>query len=210
MRIDIWSDISCPWCYLAQARFGKALDAFAHRNAVQVVHRSFELDATLRKGDAEPIVKVLMNKIGFTEEQALANEENLSRQTAREGLGYVMDRDHGSTLDMHRLLHLAKRKGVQHELIGIFFRANFAEQRSVFDDDERLVELATEAGLDAAEVRTVLTDPDVYTDAVRADEAEATRVGATSVPFFLFDGKFSLAGAQPLTHYSRALERAWT
>lgn len=209
MRIDIWSDISCPWCYLAQARFGKALESFAHRDEVQVVHRSFELDRTLRRGDAAPIVKVLMAKAGMTEEQALANEANLSRQTAREGLGYVMGRDHGSTFDMHRLLQLAKRKGRQHELLAVLFRANFAEERSIFDDDERLYELALEAGLSGDDVRTVLNDTNVYTDAVRADEAEAARAGAYSVPFFLFDGKFSLVGAQPATHYSRALERAW-
>lgn len=208
MRIDVWSDISCPWCYLAQARFGKALAEFDHRDEVQLVHRSFELGPKLRRGDTAPIVKVLMG-YGMTEEQALANEQNLSRLTAHEELGYVMDRDHGSTLDMHRLLQFAKDRGRQRELLGIFFRANFAEQRSIYDDDERLVELATEAGLAADEVRTVLTDPNVYTDSVRADEAEAARVGAKSVPFYLFDGKFSLVGAQPITHYSRALERAW-
>lgn len=209
MRIDVWSDINCPWCYIAQGRFAKALAEFPHRDEVQIVHRSYELDPTLRRSDTAPIVKVLMEKYGMSEEQALGNEEKLSQLTASEGLGYVMDRDHGSTLDMHRLLQFAKREGLQHELLGILFRANFAEQRSVFDDDERLVELAVEAGLDAAEVRTVLTDRNVYTDSVREDEAEAARIGAKSTPFYLFDGKFSLVGAQPITHYSRALERAW-
>lgn len=209
MQIDIWSDISCPWCYLAQARFGKALDGFAHRSQVQVVHRSFELDPSLRKGDAAPIVKVLMAKAGMSHEQALANEQNLSRQTAREGLGYVMDRDHGSTFDMHRLLHLAKRHGRQHELIGILFRANFAEERSVFDDDDRLYELAVEAGLDGGEVRAVLADPKAFAAEVRADEAQAHKVGAYSVPFFLIGGKLTLVGAQSTATFAQALERAW-
>lgn len=211
MRVEIWSDISCPWCYLGQARFEQALTAFTQQTGadVEVVHRSFELDPSLRKGDAAPIVDVLMAKAGMTQQQAQANENNLSRQTGAEGLEYVMGRDHGSTFDMHRVLQYAKQRGRQHELLAILYRANFAEERSVFDDDERLVELAAEAGLDAAAVRKVIDSPEAFVDEVRADEREASSVGAHAVPFFLFEGKYALAGAQPTESFRNALERAW-
>jgi len=209
MRVEIWSDISCPWCYLGQARFEKALADFAQHGDVEVVHRSFELDSSLQKGAAAPIVDVLVRKAGMSRQQALANEENLRRKTAEEGLDYVLGRDHGRTFDMHRALQLAKVRGRQHELLKILYRANFAEQRSIFDDDERLIELCVEAGLDAAEVREVLSSPDAFVAEVRADEKEASAIGAHAVPFFLFDGKFGLAGAQPVDSFRQALERAW-
>jgi predicted DsbA family dithiol-disulfide isomerase len=119
-------------------------------------------------------------------------------------------RDHGNTFDMHRLLHLAKRHSRQDELIQILYRANFAEERSVFaEGDDRLVELAVEAGLDADEVRRVLADPDAYADDVRADEREAAQLGATGVPFFVLDRAYGVSGAQPAEVFTQALTQAW-
>ncbi|WP_328304506.1 DsbA family oxidoreductase (plasmid) [Streptomyces sp. NBC_00435] len=208
MRVEIWSDITCPWCYVAQARFEKALAAFPHREEVEVVHRSFELEPGRAKGDVEPIVKVFMRGKGWTESQALANEKNLTRQSAGEGLPYVMGRDHGGTFDIHRLLHFAKAQGRQHELVKLLYRANFAEETSVFDD-ERLVALAVEAGLDAGAARAVLADPAAYAADVRADEREAAELGAQGVPFFVLDRKIGVSGAQPAEAFTRALAQAW-
>lgn len=155
MRVEIWSDIACPWCYVGKARFEKALEAFPHRDQVEVVHRSFELDPGRAKGDIQPVVTMLTRKYGMSAAQAQAGEENLGAQAAAEGLDYRTEgRDHGNTFDMHRLLHLAKEQGRQDALIQAFYRANFAEERSVFaEGDERLVELAVAAGLDADDVR---------------------------------------------------------
>src|SRR5882757_6732589 len=110
---------------------------------------------------------------------------------------------------MHRLLHFAKAQGRQDELIGALYRANFAEERSVFDDDERLVELAVEAGLDADAARKVLADPSAYADDVRTDEREAAELGANGVPFFVLDRAFGLSGAQPAEVFTQALTQAW-
>ncbi|MFC4507634.1 MULTISPECIES: DsbA family oxidoreductase [Streptomyces] len=209
MRVEIWTDISCPWCYVGQARFDKALAAFEHRDEVEVVHRSFQLDPRRVKGDAEPIVGHLMKGKGWTRAQALANEENLRQQSAAEGLPYVMGRDHGYTFDMHRLLHFAREEGRQHELLGLLYRANFAEERSVYDDDERLVEIAVRAGLDADATRAVLADPNAYAAHVRADLRAARAVGANGVPFFVLDGKFGVSGAQSTDMFARALDQAW-
>ncbi|MER6122645.1 DsbA family oxidoreductase [Streptomyces sp. NPDC001795] len=210
MRVEIWSDIACPWCYVGKARFEKALEAFPHRDEVEVVHRSFELDPHRAKDDIQPVLTMLAKKYGMSEAQAQAGENNLGAQAAAEGLEYrTSGRDHGNTFDMHRLLHLAKEQGRQDELIQILYRANFAEERSVFNDDERLVELAVEAGLDAEDVRKVLADPTAYADAVRADEREAAELGANGVPFFVLDRKYGVSGAQPAKVFAQALTQAW-
>ncbi|MET8079866.1 DsbA family oxidoreductase [Streptomyces sp. NPDC005303] len=211
MRVEIWSDIACPWCYVGKARFEKALEAFPHRDGVEVVHRSFELDPGRDKSDVQPVLAMLSKKYGMSEAQAQAGEENLGAQAAAEGLAYrTRDRDHGNTFDLHRLLHLAKEQGRQDELVQIFYRANFAEERSLFTEgDERLVELAVEAGLDADEVRRVLADPTAYADEVRADEREAAELGANGVPFFVLDRKYGVSGAQPAEVFTQALTQAW-
>ncbi|WP_266379981.1 DsbA family oxidoreductase [Streptomyces canus] len=211
MRVEIWSDIACPWCYVGKARFEKALEAFPHRDGVEVVHRSFELDPGRDKSDVQPVLAMLSKKYGMSEAQAQAGEENLGAQATAEGLAYrTRDRDHGNTFDLHRLLHLAKEQGRQDELVQIFYRANFAEERSLYTEgDERLVELAVEAGLDADEVRKVLADPTAYADDVRADEREAAELGANGVPFFVLDRKYGVSGAQPAEVFTQALTQAW-
>ncbi|MFD5544501.1 DsbA family oxidoreductase [Streptomyces sp. NPDC127079] len=211
MRVEIWSDIACPWCYVGKARFEKALAAFPHRDEVEVVHRSFELDPGRAKGDVQPVLAMLTKKYGMSEAQAQAGEDNLGAQAAAEGLDYrTRGRDHGNTFDMHRLLHFAKEQGRQDQLIQILYRANFAEERSVFTEGtDRLVALAVEAGLDEAAVRTVLADPAAYADEVRADEREAAELGANGVPFFVLDRKYGVSGAQPAEVFTQALSQAW-
>ncbi|MFF8605388.1 DsbA family oxidoreductase [Streptomyces sp. NPDC015346] len=209
MRVEIWSDIACPWCYIGKARFEKGLAAFAHRDDVEVVHRSFELDPNRPKGDTAPVIDMLARKYGRTLDEARAMEAHVAATAHSEGLGYRTEgRDHGSTFDLHRLLHLAKDRGRQNELLDLAYRANFAEQRSVFDADT-LVRLGVEAGLDEPEVRSVLADETAYADAVRADEREAAELGANGVPFFVLDRRYGISGGQPAEVFTRALEQAW-
>ncbi|WNO75318.1 DsbA family oxidoreductase [Streptomyces sp. AM8-1-1] len=209
MRVEIWSDIACPWCYIGKARFEKGLADFAHRDQVEVVHRSFELDPGRAKGDTAPVVDMLALKYGRSREEAQAMEEHVASNARSEGLGYRTEgRGHGSTFDIHRLLHLAKARGRQDELLDLAYRANFAEERSVFDA-EVLVELAVEAGLDADEARAVLTDEDAYADDVRTDEREAAELGANGVPFFVLDRRYGISGGQPAELFTQALEQAW-
>ncbi|HET6359825.1 DsbA family oxidoreductase [Streptomyces sp.] len=209
MRVEIWSDIACPWCYIGKARFEKGLAAFAHRDEVEVVHRSFELDPGRAKGDTAPVIDMLALKYGRTREEAQSMEEHVAANARSEGLGYRTEgRDHGNTFDIHRLLHLARARGRQDELLDLAYRANFAEERSVFDP-EILVDLAVEAGLDADEARAVLADEDAYADDVRADEREAAELGATGVPFFVLDRRYGVSGGQPAELFTKALEQAW-
>lgn len=209
MRVEIWSDIACPWCYVGKARFEKGLAGFAHRDEVEVVHRSFELDPGRAKGDTEQVLDMLAQKYGRTVEEARGMEANVAANAQAEGLGYRTEgRDHGSTFDIHRLLHLAKARGRQDELLTLVYRANFAEERSVFDDTV-LAGLAVEAGLDADEARAVLADPEAYAGDVRADEREASELGANAVPFFVFDRRYGISGGQPAEVFVQALEQAW-
>ncbi|WP_199552015.1 DsbA family oxidoreductase [Streptomyces sp. N35] len=209
MRVEIWSDIACPWCYIGKKRFEDGLAAFAHRDDVEIVHRSFELDPNRAKGDTAPVIDMLAKKYGRTLDEARAMEENVASNAHAEGLGYRTEgRDHGSTFDIHRLLHLAKARGKQDELLSLAYRANFAEERSVFDP-EVLVALAVEAGLDETEARAVLADENAYADDVRADEREAAELGATGVPFFVLDRKYGVSGGQPAEVFTQALQQAW-
>ncbi|MFI0004447.1 DsbA family oxidoreductase [Streptomyces globisporus] len=209
MRVEIWSDIACPWCYIGKARFEKGLAEFAHRDEVEVVHRSFELDPSRAKGDTALVIDMLAEKYGRSREEAAAMEANVAANAQSEGLGYRTEgRDHGNTFDIHRLLHLAKARGRQDDLLTLAYRANFAEERSVFDA-EVLVALAEEAGLDAVEARAVLADPEAYADDVRTDEREAAELGANAVPFFVLDRRYGISGGQPSEVFVQALEQAW-
>ncbi|MEV7866073.1 DsbA family oxidoreductase [Streptomyces sp. NPDC088124] len=209
MRVEIWSDIACPWCYIGKARFEKGLAGFAHRDEVEVVHRSFELDPRLTKADTGTVLDMLVAKTGRTPAEVREMEEHVASNARSEGLGYLLDgRDYGSTFDIHRLLHLAKARGRQDALLDLVYRANFAEERSVYDEDT-LVGLAVEAGIEEAEARAVLADPEAYAAEVRADQREAAELGANGVPFFVLDRRYGVSGGQPAEVFTQALEQAW-
>lgn len=210
MKVEIWSDVACPWCYVGKARFEQGLAAFAHKDEIEVEFRSFELDPQRAKGDTVLVLPMLAKKYGMSAEQAKQAEARVAANAADAGLEYLTEgRDHGNTFDVHRLLHFAKTKGKQNELLDLAYQANFADSRSIFDD-ERLVELAVEAGLDEAETRAVLADASAFAADVRADEQEAQLLGANGVPFFVLDRKFGVSGGQPAEVFTQALEQAWS
>jgi len=207
MRVDIWSDIVCPWCYVGKARFERALSDFTHRDEVEVVFRSFELDPDYPKDEHQTAVSMLSGKYGITEEQARAADERVAGLAAAEGLGFDPGRPVGNTFDIHRVIHLGREKGMQQELITAVNEAYFAQGRQVFDRDV-ITEVAAGAGLSASAVREVL-DGDAYADAVRQDELEARQLGIGGVPFFVFDMALGVSGAQPAETFSSALNQAW-
>ena len=208
MRVEIWTDIACPWCYVGKARFERALAGFEHRDGVEVVHRSFELNPDARNGTT-PIIDAVAAQYGRTREQQVAREERAATEARGEGLGFrIGGRVHGNTFDVHRLLHLAKARGTHQRLLDLAFRANFADERSVYDRETQL-DLAVEAGLDRAEADAVLADPDAYAQEVRADERLAAELGAGGVPFFVLNRKYGVTGLQPAELFTRALTQAW-
>jgi predicted DsbA family dithiol-disulfide isomerase len=207
MRVDIWSDVVCPWCYVGKARFEQALASFPHRDQVEVTFRSFELDPGAAVGGHETNLAMISKKFGLPMPQAIQMEERVAGLARAEGLEYQLERPNGNTFDLHRLLHLARANGRQGAVVDALYQANFAQARQVFDRDV-LVEVATGAGLDEGDVRKVL-DSDQYADSVRADEAQAHALGATGVPFFVFDMKIGVSGAQAAETFTRALAQAW-
>lgn len=208
MKVEIWSDVVCPWCYIGKRRFEAALAAFPHRDDVEVVHRSFQLDPTLPPGETIPTAALLARKYGGTEQDVKGMIARVERVAAEVGLEYHLhDTLSGSSFDAHRLLHLAKQHGKQDALLERLYRAYFTETQSLFDH-ESLARLAAEVGLDPAEVeRTLRTD--AYAGAVNADIAEASALGVTGVPFFVIDRRYGVSGAQPTQLFAQALTQAW-
>jgi predicted DsbA family dithiol-disulfide isomerase len=207
MRVDVWSDIVCPWCYLGKTRFERALAEFEHRDQVEVVHRSFELDPSFPKGEVVSVLDMLSSKYGLSRDKAAEAEASMAQMAAAEGLEFSVDRPHGNTFDAHRLLHLAIDRGRQGEMLTRLYGANFGAERSVFDA-ESLVAIAGEAGLDTDEARGVLTGED-YAEEVRADERRAAELGATGVPFFIIGGALAISGGQRAEVFLQALRQAW-
>ncbi len=208
MQVEIWSDVVCPWCYLGKRNFDEALGQFGHRDDVEVVYRSFELDPSAPPGQAEPVVELLASKYGMTTAQAETAQRQMEERAARVGLTFRMEGlRRGSTRDAHRLIQLARDRGRQSELVERLHRAYFTDQESIFDHSS-LIRLATEAGLDPAEAEAVLSS-DQYADAVAADEQTAQALGANGVPFFVIDRRYGISGAQPSAVIGQALDQAW-
>jgi predicted DsbA family dithiol-disulfide isomerase len=203
MQVEFWADVICPWCYIGKARFEKALAGFEHRAEITVMHRAFELDPT--KDGVESVQDMLATKFG---PRAAEMEESVAGLARAEGLEYRLDREVGNTFDVHRLLHLAGEKGIGQEVLTAVLHANFAQARSLFTP-ESLTEIATEAGLDAADVKSVLEDPTAHADDVRADEQRARDIGVSGVPFVVVGERVAVSGAQPVELFGRALTQAW-
>ena len=206
MRVDIWSDVVCPWCYLGQARFEKALAGFGGRDDVEVVYHSFELDPSWPQGQTMPILEMLATKYHLSPADAEAAEGQVAGLARAEGLPFRTDRPLGNTFDVHRVLHLARDQGFQHRLLDAVYQAYFGEAADVFDPGT-LGKIAATAGLDPGDVQQVL-DGDDYTDDVRADEDQARQLGISGVPFFVLDGRLGVSGAQATETFTEALRQA--
>src|SRR5438552_2791809 len=208
MKVEIWSDVVCPWCYIGKRRFEAALGRFAHRDDLSVVWRSFELDPsapTRRTGDS---AERLAAKYGMSRAQAVASQDRLTQMAAQEGLAFHFDQaQSGNTFDAHRLLHLAAERGLQDEVKERLLRAYFSEGEPI-GERATLVRLVAEVGLAADEVEAVLAS-DSYAEEVRAEEHEATELGINGVPFFVIDRRYGVSGAQPADVLLQVLERAW-
>lgn len=207
LRIEVWSDIVCPWCYIGKRRLERALADFEHADEVEILWRSFQLDPTFPQGVSEPVYDSLAKKMNAPREQVQAMTEQVQQVAAQEGLRYdfaggVMV----NTFDAHRLTHLAREHGLGDAAHERLMNAQLVQGR-VLNDVDTLVELAGEIGLDTERARTVL-EGDEYADQVRADIDDARRLGATGVPFFVLDRALGISGAQPLEVFSAALEKA--
>jgi predicted DsbA family dithiol-disulfide isomerase len=213
VKVEIWSDVVCPWCYIGKRRFEAALARFAHRDDVEVMWRSFELDPSTESvsvpGEGPGHAELIATKYGMSLAQAEAAVASVTRAAAGEGLDFHLDRSlRSNTFDAHRLIHLGADQGLQSEAKERFMRAYFTEGQPVGDRDA-LVRLAVDAGLAREDAERVLAG-DEYADAVRSDEAEARALGISGVPFFVVDRLYGVSGAQPADQLLAVLERAWS
>jgi predicted DsbA family dithiol-disulfide isomerase len=205
MQIEVWADVVCPWCYLGKRRFDTALAAYEHRDEVEVVYRSFELDPAAPANRSEPLAAHLSAKYGIDAAQVQEMEDRVTGLAAAEGLTYRLDLARTArTFDAHRLIHLAGAHDRQDAMTERLFAAYFTEG-AVITDPDTLVSLAEQVGVDAAAARDML-DGDAYTDAVRADEQAAAQLGITGVPFFVRDRRVGVSGAQPTEVLTQLLD----
>jgi predicted DsbA family dithiol-disulfide isomerase len=205
VKIEIWSDVVCPWCYIGKRRLEHALGDFEHADEVEIAWRSFQLNPDTPPGTAVPTKEYLVKRFGPQASQMTGRVAALGRD---EGLDLNFDTSLTvNTLDAHRLLHLAADLGVGDAAKERLLRAHFTEGADL-SDPETLVRLAGEAGVDADRAREVLAGTE-YADAVRADIELAQAFGATGVPFFVIDRKYGISGAQPAEAFLQALRTAY-
>jgi predicted DsbA family dithiol-disulfide isomerase len=212
MRIEVWSDVVCPWCYIGKRRLEQAVADLPYAEELEVVFRSFELDPAAPKDATEPVVATLARKYRTSESEALAMMERVTAAASGEGLEYHLDRTlRGNTVDAHRLLHLALAEhgpAVQADLKEALLAAYFTRTENVADH-AALREVAVGVGLDAGRVEEVLGSEE-YLDEVRADVEQARAFGAGGVPFVVVDRRYGVSGAQPAEVFRDVIEKAWT
>lgn len=207
MRIDVWSDVVCPWCFVGLANLDRALEVASGVDEVHVVLHSFQLDPRAVTQSPEEHTRALARKYGTSVEQVRLNQDRLTALGAERGLDLRFDRAiSGNTYDAHRLLHLALERGVQRLLKDRLGRAYYTDGEPIGAHDT-LRKAAVDVGLDPAEVDEVLAG-DAYADAVADDIAAARELDITGVPFFVVDGRFALSGAQPPELLLRVLRNA--
>ncbi|OYO03727.1 DsbA family oxidoreductase [Enemella evansiae] len=208
MEIEIWSDIVCPFCYLGKRELENALAGFEHADDITISWRSFELDPSIEPVVEGSLVDKIAAKYGMPAEQAEQSQRQIAARAESLGLTFNWQQARfGNTFDAHRLVHLAAELGLQQEAYERLLRAYFSEGVAVGDRAE-LQRLGEEIGLPADRVRSLLAS-DEYAEQVRADEQRAAKLRIQGVPFFLFDGRFAVSGAQPQEVFEAALQKAW-
>ncbi|OMD80373.1 disulfide bond formation protein DsbA [Paenibacillus odorifer] len=208
MRIDIWSDYACPFCYIGKRRLENGLSQFPNRDQVEVVFRSFQLDPHAEVSTDKSIHELLATKYGMTVEKAKAMNAQLAEQAKDVDLEFNFDTvKHTNTFDSHRLSHFASTKGKGAEMSERLLRAYFTDSLNL-GDRSVLASLAAEVGLDQAEAAAML-ETDAFANEVNGDIEEGSRLNITGVPFFVFNNKYALSGAQPGPVFTEVLDTVW-
>jgi predicted DsbA family dithiol-disulfide isomerase len=208
MKVEIWSDFMCPFCYIGKRRFEAALEQFSNKNEIEVVYRSFELDPNSKRDVNHDVHDLLASKYGMSRERAKEMNDNMVHQAQSVGLTYHFDTMIvTNTFDAHRLAHFAARYGKMHEMTERLLKAYFTDSKHI-GDHETLANLAAEVGLDKNEAVQMLAR-DEFTNEVREDEQEANRLDIRGVPFFVINRKYAISGAQPSEVFLDALQKAW-
>ncbi|MDN3667807.1 DsbA family oxidoreductase [Echinicola jeungdonensis] len=208
MKIEIWSDIMCPFCYIGKRRLEAALEEFPHKNKVEVEWKSFLLNPDMKTDPVMNIAQYLAETKGMSVEEAREAGNHVAEMAKEEGLDYDFDKVVVANPKVaHRLLQFAKLSGKGDEMKERLFYAYFTEGANI-DDEESLIGLAKEVGLDTEKAKEALSSVD-FEMAVKHDVYESQQLGVRGVPFFVMDQKYGVSGAQPKETFTQALESAW-
>ncbi|MCX8046505.1 MAG: DsbA family oxidoreductase [Anoxybacillus gonensis] len=208
MKIEVWSDFVCPFCYIGKRRLEEALSSFPHRENVEIIFRSFELDPNAKKETSLSIHEMIAQKYGIFVDEAKRANADIGKQAEALGLTFRFETmKPTNTFDAHRLAQYAKEKGKLDEVVERLFYAYFTESKRISDRNV-LLELAEAGGVDRKEAEAVL-DSERYAEQVRNEEAIAAQLGVRGVPFFVLNQKYAISGAQPVDVFRQALEQVW-
>jgi predicted DsbA family dithiol-disulfide isomerase len=208
MKIDIWSDVLCPFCYIGKRKFEAALAQFPEKDKVEVEWHSFQLDPDAVPQPGVDMYDYLAKRKGMTREWSIDAHKYVTNMAKEAGLTYNFDEAVVSnSFDAHRLIQFAKKHGKDDEVEELLFKAHFTEGKNT-GDKEVLAQLGKEAGLNEQEVRDMLNS-DAYGDDVRKDSAAGEQVGLTGVPFFVIDNKYGISGAQQTELFLKVLKQAY-
>lgn len=209
MKIEIWSDVMCPFCYIGKRNFETALAQFGDKDHIEVEWKSFQLDPSIPEVASESYEEYLVKRKGMPAAQVKGMLENVTNSAKQAGLDYHFDRSQMvNSHKAHQLIQFAKSQNKGDEAEERLFRAFFTEGESIADTTT-LIRLGKDIGLDEQEINAALNDPK-YTQLVSADIKEAREIGVTGVPFFVIDRKYAVSGAQPSQAFTQSLEKSFT
>ncbi|HSR04878.1 MAG TPA: DsbA family oxidoreductase [Proteiniclasticum sp.] len=205
MKVEIWSDIVCPFCYIGKHNFDLFLQELPEGEAIEVINRSYELDPNASRTESQNSVQSLADKYGFSVEEAKDRMKGVEMMAEKTGLPMNIFETRGAnTYDLHRLIHLAKENGKDEEVTKAFFKGHFVDGLNL-NDHEVVLKIWNEVGLSEKEAVETLAS-DRLKDAVKKDLKRAKELGIRGVPFFLFDGKIEVSGAQTKEAFQRVYE----
>ena len=208
MKVEIWSDIVCPFCYIGKRKFENALNSFDQKDKVEIVWRSFQLDADLKQIKGQSVDEYLGIRKGTTTEKGKEMNAYMAGVAKEVGLEYNFDiAIINNTMNAHRLSHLAAKHGIQNTMEEALFDAYYTKGKDI-GDVETLTEIGVSAGLNKVDIDTLFAS-DEYTEAVRMDQVEAGQIGVQGVPFFVFNNKYAVSGAQSTDVFKEILAQAW-
>lgn len=208
MKIEIWSDIRCPFCYIGKRKFEMALEKFEHKSDVEVEWKSFELDPNLVTQSDVNATSHLAHIKGISKERANEMQQYVKGVANQVGLDFHPDKAVvANSFNAHRLIQFAKTKGLGNEAEEALFKAHFIEGKNI-DDKEVLLEIATGISIDESETREVLAS-DAFEKEVKRDEMQAQSFGISGVPFFVLNNKYAVSGAQSPETFLQALNQTW-
>ncbi|WP_236978890.1 DsbA family oxidoreductase [Membranihabitans maritimus] len=209
MKVEIWSDIACPWCYIGKRRFESALEQFPESGNIDIEWKSFQLAPDLKTDPMSNNLKYLSDKYGVSMDQARDMTDRVSHIAATEGLEYDLDNSKkANTFNAHRMIHFAKKSGKQGEAKERLLKAYFIEGKNV-DDVDTLISLGEEIGLAAKELSKILESSGLFSEEVKSDIAEARQLGIGGVPYFVIDRKYGISGAQEQDIFLQTLKKAY-